>query len=364
MAQGNEQDQDDKTEAPSQKRIDDAYKEGNVPKSIELGGWFVFFGMALALAFAGSNATRFVHDMTPFLARPHEMPADPAGLMRLMAEVSAVIAFVLAGPMLLIFGFALFGAMTQHRIVATLKSVAPKMSRVSPLAGFKRVFGTEALLNIVKTILKFAIVGCAVFFALWPRRGDIARMIALDPAAMGAVILHDIVVLAIAIVIAFGFVAAGDYVFQRLRWFNKLKMTRHDMKEEFKQQEGSPEIKMRVRQLRRKMSQQALAQRVPKSTVVIANPTHFAVALQYEEGMQAPLCLAKGVDHLALKIRAMAEEKGIPVIEDPPLARSLHRLVEIDEEIPLEFYRPVAEIIGYVMRLNRSRSRPAPRRPV
>lgn len=362
MAEG-EQDQEDKSEAPSQKRIDDAYKDGNVPKSQELGTWFVMFGSALALAFAGSSARNFSELMTPFLARPHELVADPSGLLQISTHLMILLAGVLAGPVAVIAGFALFGSLVQHRVVASMKSVKPQFSRVSPLAGFKRVFGTEALISFVKTILKFLIVGGALVFALWPRRDDIARIIFLNPASMAGLILDDMMALVIAMLIAFGLVAGGDYLFQRLRWYNKLKMTRHDMKEEFKQQEGSPEIKMRLRQLRRKMSQQSIRTAVPKATLVVTNPTHFAVALQYEDGMQAPRCVAKGVDHLALRIRGIAEESGVPVIEDPPLARALHRLVEVNEEIPLELYKPVAEIIGYVLRLNRSRSRPGPRRP-
>lgn len=361
MAEG-ENDQHDKTEAPSQKRIEDALKDGNVAKSIELGTWFVFFGLALALSVMGSGAKSVAGSLAAFLAQAHDMPHDASGLTELISRLFATLGSALAWPLVLILGFALIGSLIQHQVVASLKSVSPQLSRISPLSGFKRIYGLEALINTVKTLLKFAVVTGTLILVLWPHRNEVAKILFFDPVAIVALIHGDLIAVMIAILIAFGVLAGGDYFVQRLRWYNKLKMSRHDMKEEFKQQEGSPEIKLRVRQLRRKFAQQAIRQRVPRATVIIANPTHFAVALQYEEGMRAPLCLAKGVDHLALKIRQLAEDSGVPVIEDPPLARALHRLVEIDEEIPLELYKPVAEIIGYVLRLNRSRSRPDARR--
>ena len=362
MAEG-ESDNEDKTEAPSQKKLDDALQEGNVPRSIELGTWFVFFGLALAISVMGANAQILSQVLSGMLARPHEMAVDAAGLSQIVTHLAAVVGSALAWPLVLIAAAALFGSMIQHQIAVTLKSVAPQLSRVSPLSGFKRIFGSEALINFVKTILKFIVVAVTLIIVMWPHRREMPQLLTFDPITIAHIIHADLLSVMIAVVIAFGVIAGGDYLVQRLRWYNKLKMTRHDLKEEYKQQEGSPEIKQRIRQLRRKLAKQSMAQRVPKATLVVANPTHFAVALQYEEGMRAPLCLAKGVDHLALKIRKLAEESGVPVIEDPPLARALHRLVEIDDEIPLELYKPVAEIIGYVMRLNRSRSRPDARRP-
>lgn len=357
-------DENEKTEAPSQKRLDEAFREGNVPKSIELGTWFVLFGLALALSAMGASAKGLMPILAIFLSRSHELPRDGAGLQNIVVQVFASLGAILSWPLVLIIGFALTGALIQHRIVVTLKSVAPQISRVSPMSGLKRIYGTDALINFVKTFLKFSVIAFTLVIVLWPRRHELPEILGFDPPAIVGLIRDDVISVLIAVLIAFGALAGGDYALQRLRWYNKLKMSRQDLKDEYKQQEGSPEIKQRLRQLRRKMAKQSMHQRVPKATLVVANPTHFAVALQYEEGMRAPLCLAKGVDHLALKIRGIAEEAGVPVIEDPPLARALHRMVEIDEEIPLEFYKPVAEIIGYVMRLNRSRLRPDARRPI
>jgi flagellar biosynthetic protein FlhB len=161
----------------------------------------------------------------------------------------------------------------------------------------------------------------------------------------------------VAVISIYTLVAGGDYFLQWINWQNRLRMSRQDLKDEFKQQEGSPEIKNKLRQMRRKMSRSAMMGRIPKATVIVTNPTHFAVALQFEEGMRAPICVAKGVDVLALRIRQLATEYDIPIIEDRPLARSLYKLVEVDDEIPLDLYKPVAEIIGYVMRLHMRRRR-------
>jgi len=154
-------------------------------------------------------------------------------------------------------------------------------------------------------------------------------------------------------------VAIADYMFQYRTWFNRQKMSLHEIKEEFKQTEGDPHIKGRLRQLRDARRKKRMMSAVPTASVVITNPTHFAVALQYERGMNAPVCVAKGVDTIARKIREVAEQHDVPIVENPPLARALHATIEIDEEVPAEHYQAVAEVIGFVMRLNRAAGRAA-----
>jgi flagellar biosynthetic protein FlhB len=156
-----------------------------------------------------------------------------------------------------------------------------------------------------------------------------------------------------SVVAALAIVAALDYLWQYREWYEKQKMSLRELKEEFKQTEGDPAIKAKIRQLRQARSRKRMMAAVPKSTVVITNPTHFAVALKYERGMAAPICVAKGVDAIALKMREVATNANVPVVENPPLARALHATVEIDQEIPPEHYKAVAEVIGYLMRLNR-----------
>ena len=176
-------------------------------------------------------------------------------------------------------------------------------------------------------------------------------MVTMDPAAILALTRTLSLEMLGMVVAILAIVAAADYFFQYRQWFERQKMSVRELKEEFKQTEGDPAIKAKIRQLRQTRMRKRMMAAVPKASVIITNPTHYAIALQYERGMNAPVCLAKGIDTIALKIREVAAEHRIPVVENPPLARALHATVEIDEEVPPEHYKAVAEVIGYVMRL-------------
>jgi flagellar biosynthetic protein FlhB len=252
--------------------------------------------------------------------------------------------------------------MLQHIPTPSLEHLMPKLSRVSPASGLSRVMGKDAVAQAVKSLAKLVIVGGVVSVALWGERANIARLPDMDMSAILDFARLALMHILMAVLAIHAFVAGGDYLFQWFSWQKRLMMSRQDLKDEYKQQEGNPEVKNKLRQLRRNFARRVMMGNVRKATVVIANPTHFAVALQYTEGMAAPICVAKGVDVLALRIRKLAEDHDVPVIEDRPLARSLYRLVEIDAEIPLDLYKPVAEIIGYVMRLRQRRAAPRPER--
>jgi flagellar biosynthetic protein FlhB len=229
----------------------------------------------------------------------------------------------------------------------------PKLDRVSPMAGFKRVFGKEAFVQFAKSLVKFAIVGVLIIAVLWPERYRLDEIIRLDPVRMLDVSWALMLKLLGSVLAIFAFVAGLDVVYQRFSWRNRLKMTKEEMKKEFKESEGSPEVKGRLRKMRMEILKRRMMTQVPKSNVIITNPTHYAVALRYEAGMNAPVLMAKGVDTLAARIREIATEHEIPIVENPPLARALHANVEVDQEIPEEHYKAVAEVIGYVMRLRR-----------
>jgi flagellar biosynthetic protein FlhB len=186
---------------------------------------------------------------------------------------------------------------------------------------------------------------------LWPKRNQLDGLVTMDPAVV--LLLTRALSLDVlgAVVALLAIIAAADYLFQYRQWYNRLKMSLQELKDEFKQTDGDPHIKARIRQLRVERSKKRMMAAVPQASVIITNPTHFAVALQYDRGMAAPVCLAKGLDNIALKIREVAAEHNIPIVENPPLARALHATVEIDEEVPPEHYKAVAEVIGYVMRL-------------
>jgi flagellar biosynthetic protein FlhB len=191
---------------------------------------------------------------------------------------------------------------------------------------------------------------------LWPERHRLEAMLRFDPAAIFGAVTGLTLHLMGAVVAMLAVVAIADYFFQYRQWYERQKMSLREIKEEFKQSEGDPHIKGRIRQLRQQRMKKRMMAAVPKASVIITNPTHFAVALSYERGMTAPVCVAKGLDRIALKIREIAGEHNIPIVENVPLARALYATVEIDEEIPVEHYHAVAEIIGYVMGLRRGLS--------
>jgi flagellar biosynthetic protein FlhB len=178
-------------------------------------------------------------------------------------------------------------------------------------------------------------------------------MARLEPAALLPATLALLIKLLGGILAIYAFLAVGDAVYQRMSWMKRQRMTKQELKQEFKESEGNPEVKARLRQIRSARVKKRMMAQVPTATVIVTNPTHYAVALRYETGMAAPVCVAKGVDALALRIRAVAAEHGVPVVENPPLARALHASVDVDDEIPVDHYKAVAELIGYVLRLRR-----------
>jgi flagellar biosynthetic protein FlhB len=221
----------------------------------------------------------------------------------------------------------------------------------------KRLFSKQALANFAKGILKIAIVGAVLTALMWPERTRMEALVTLDPAALLPFTAGLALKIMGAVVAMLAIVAAADYLFQYRQWYEKQKMTLQEVKEEFKQTEGDPTIKGKLKQMRLAQARKRMMANVPNASVIITNPTHYAVALQYQNGMAAPICLAKGVDALALKIREVAGEHRIPIVENPPLARALHATVEIDQPIPPEHYKAVAEVIGYVLRLRRGAQR-------
>jgi flagellar biosynthetic protein FlhB len=247
--------------------------------------------------------------------------------------------------------------MIQHRLVWSTEGLRPKLSKVSPLAGAQRLFSKEAVVNFLKGLVKLTLIGVVMVMVLWPERHRLDAMVRIEPASIISAIRSLSLSLLGTVVAILAIVAAADYFFQYRRWFEKQKMSLREMKEEFKQTEGDPHVKGRLRQLRHNRMRKRMMAAVPTASVVITNPTHYAVALKFERGMPAPICVAKGFDSIALKIREVAKDNGIPIVENPPLARALHATVKIDDEIPVEHYQAVAEVIGYVMRLRRGFSR-------
>lgn len=346
-------DQDSKTEEPTGKRLQDAHDKGNVISSMEVKTWTMLVGgTVVTLYMTPWMASRLRDGMIRFIEQPHAMRMDVGELQTLLLNVGLDVALVLAMPFALLIVIAVTVPIVQHGWLWTAEKIKPDINKINPWAGLTRLFSLRQLLEMLKNILKLVIVGAAAAFVLWPHHRDVEAVMTMEIVSQIAYLMDRLremlfVVLAIVMVMA-----AADYGYQRWDYMKKLRMTKQEVKDEHKQQEGDPMVKGRIRQLRVQRSRERMMQAVPTADVVITNPTHYAVALKYDmDSMPAPMVVAKGVDHLALRIRQLAEENDVSVVENPPLARTLYATVEIDQEIRPEHYKAVAEVIGYVMRL-------------
>lgn len=346
--------ENEKTEDPTQKRLDDALEKGDVAKSQEVNTWFVIAGGTLILSsFSGSVGSGIMTPMRNLIANSWMIRTDGPGLMALTQSLEYALLAAIGVPLLLLMLAAIAGNMIQHKLVWSTESLKPKFNKISPGAGFKRIFGKQAIANFLKGLFKLAALGAVMMAVLWPERQRLEAFVHFDPTALMTATTTLTVQLMGAVVAMLAAVAIGDYFFQYRTWFERQKMSLQEQKEEFKQSEGDPHIKGRIRQIRMERAKKRMMASVPKASVIITNPTHYSVALSYERGMSAPVCVAKGTDLVALKIREIAREHDIPIVENVPLARALYATVEIDDEIPVEHYHAVAEVIGYVMGLKR-----------
>ena len=356
-----ERDESERTEDPTPKRLNDAISRGDVVKSSEVSTWFIIAGGTLmVMVFAGPTAASLEATLRGLIAKSYQIPTDGPALVDLVKTLSLEVVAAFGVPILLLSLAAFAGNAVQHRIVFSFEPIRPQLSRISPLSGAGRLFSTQALSNFAKGLAKLCLVGAIMAALLWPQRHFLSGLITFDPAAILPFTRSLVMQMLGAVVAVLAIIATLDYLYQYRQWYDRHKMSVREIKEEFRQTEGDPVIKGKIRQMRMARARKRMMAQVPKASVVITNPTHFAVALQYERGMNAPVCLAKGVDLIARRIREVAEAHNIPVVENPPLARALHATVEIDQEIPPEHYRAVAEIIGYIMKLRRLAGRARP----
>jgi flagellar biosynthesis protein FlhB len=347
----------DKTQDPTQKRLDDAHDRGDVAKSQEINTWFVISGATLTLStFSGSIGSGILMPLRNLVANSWMIHADGPGLLELARSLEYMLIATLGVPLFMLALAAIAGNLVQHRLVWSGESLKPKFSKISPAAGAKRIFGKQAAANFAKGLFKVIALGAVMTAILWPERLRLESMLRFDPSALLGVTTSLTLKVLGAVVAMLAVVAIADFFFQYRQWYERQKMSLQEMKEEFKQSEGDPHVKGRLRQLRQARMKKRMMTAVPKASVIITNPTHYAVALFYERGMQAPVCVAKGVDLLALKIREIAGKHDVPIVENVALARALHATVEVDDAIPVEHYHAVAEIIGYVMGLKRGLS--------
>jgi flagellar biosynthetic protein FlhB len=353
MAESEGQDTE-KSEDPTAKRLEDAIKRGDVAKSQEVNTWFLLLGATIAFFMLGSSAAnQLAVAFRDVLGNLH-LATDPSlvtrAILRLCGQVGAAVGPVLA----ILVVAAIAGNAIQHRLLWTTEPLAPKLNRISLVAGAKRIFSKQAMVQFAKGLLKLAIVGSVIYTI---GASEIERMGLLinGEIALSVGVAFTLALKIMAAVTAImALVAAADYLWQQHSWYERQRMSVREVREEYKEQEGDPTIKAKLRQIRQSRSRKRMMSEVPEATVVVMNPTHFAVALKYEQGMGAPICVAKGQDNVALKIREVAYRHAVPVVQNPPLARALFKAVDVDQEIPVEHYKAVAELIGYVMKLRNS----------
>ncbi len=348
-----EKDQSQKTELPTQKRLDDAHKKGDSARAQEMRHAAMFGGASLVAAvLLGLGASYMMPMMELLLGDAQSFDLSPGGAHRLTTGLFGSLAIILAPVFAALMVAAVLGGLMSGRPTLAWKRIKPDVSKLSPMKGLKRLFGMQGLVEFLKTAAKFVIVTIAAIVAVWPEAGRLEASLAGDAAELTGLVMGLTVRMLLTITVLVIVMAAADFAWQRHAFTKKMMMTRQEVKDEQKDTEGSPEIRARLRAMRMEKAAQRMMAAVPNAAVVIMNPTHFAVALAYEHGeASVPICSAKGTDDIALRIRALAEESGVPVIENPPLARALHASIDIGEPVPESHYQAVATVISYVLGL-------------
>jgi flagellar biosynthetic protein FlhB len=357
-----DEDKDSKTEKPTEKKLRDTMEKGNVPHSREA----TLFASMLATViyvtfFLPGRIGRMAEVLRDLFEKPDQWQLETGpDVISLFIRIGWEVGNLLLPAVVLFFVFGIGSSLFQNLPTPVLDRIQPQFSRISPVAGWNRIFSTSGLVEFGKSLAKIFVVGIIMFFVLRGQFFHAIDSLVSDPQTI-FVRLSTIVQRILTIVLlATAVVGIGDVLWTRYHWVDQLKMTKQEVKEEFKQSQGDPIVKSRQRSIARDRARRRMMKQVPRATLVIANPTHFAVALRYvREENDAPVVVAKGQDLIALKIREIAEANGIPVFEDPPLARSMFAQVSVDSVIPSVFYKAVAELIHriYAAQSNRKRVR-------
>jgi flagellar biosynthetic protein FlhB len=343
----------EKSEEPTGKKLSDASNKGSVAQSQEIQSWAVMLIITLLMVGAIPSIMAYVSRFNQkFIENAHDFSTSSDDVQNLFKEVVLEIGIVILP---LMFSFLLVGVFVQIIQVGwnpSFEKFQIKLDKFSPAKGVKKLFGVRPLVEAGKGVVKLGIVGTVIFMLVAPMLVDVELLPAFDLMhTLERIKVIALVILA-ATVMIMTVIAAIDYIYQKWDHTEKLKMTKQEVKDETKQQDGDPKIKQRIAALRMERQRERMMQAIGKADVIITNPTHYAIALQYDmDTMPAPILVGKGMDSLALRIREVAEENDIPIVENPPLARALYAAVEIDEEIPAEHFHAVAEVIGYVFRL-------------
>ncbi len=351
-----DEDQSQKTEQPTQRKLDEARKKGQVANSRELNNALMISAATAFIAFLSPTVTNdFTEILMPFIASPHGFVISAENLRHAAAELLSSAGIVLILPALLFLAAALGGSLLQNGIVVSAEPLKPKLEKLSPISGVKRIFSLKSTVEFIKGLFKITLIGAAAVVLLWPDAPAVIQTVDIELIGVMAILKTLSLKLFAGVAALIVVIALLDILYQRFEHQKQLRMSRKDLQDEYKQTEGDPHVKARLKGLRAERARRRMMADVPKATVVVTNPTHYAVALHYDaDRMAAPRAVAKGMDLVARTIREVAEAHDVPVVENPPLARALHAAIDVGDEIPAEHYQAVAEVIGYVMRLKRS----------
>lgn len=348
------EDDDDsqKTEDPTPKRLEEARKKGQIALSREMNTWLMLLaGTIIIGTMSGSFMTDLTVYMRGFIEHAGDLPQVPGGFRETLGASFWKVFGLMALPLLALMFMAFIGPFIQVGPIFATEVIKPDVSKISPIKGFKRLFSMRSIVEFVKGLLKLAIVGFVGYLLLAPFFGKLEHLVGLPIQAMMHEMLALVLRLMAGVLVVLLVVAVLDVLYQRNEHMKKMRMSKQELKDEYKQSEGDPQVKGKLRQLRAEKARQRMMANVPGATVVITNPTHYAVALKYEpDTMEAPICVAKGADNIALKIREIAQANKVTIYENPPLARTLYSVIEIDEIVPPEHYKAVAEVISFVFR--------------
>lgn len=351
------EDQDDsqKTEQPTGKRLGQARERGQVVSSQEIKHWFMLVGTLLVvLVFLPFGSQRMMGRLGDFIGQVHAVPADSAALLDHFTESLGDVALVLLLPLGTLMLMAIAAPLLQHGVLWSTEKLKPSLDKLNPLPAIKRQFSLEVLAEFIKGLIKIILVAAAATAVIVPKFAGVEELIGLAPGPMMRRTWELALQLLLVVLAVMSVVAGLDYLYKRWDFYRQQRMTKQEVKDEHKESEGDPVVKGRLRQIRFERARRRMMAAVPEADVVVTNPTHFAVAMKYDPAtMAAPKVLAKGIDAIALKIRELAEQHDITIVENPPLARALYQSVEIDQEVPPEHYKAVAEVISYVFRLQR-----------
>jgi len=353
-----DKDPDSKTEEATPQKLEEARKKGDVAKSADVAPALSLMGATAVIVMGGGYfSTTIGEALLPFIAAPHQMIGGleaGAGIEIGTKALWAIAPFLGAVMLATIIG-GVGGNVFQSGLLFSAEKMKPKWDKVSPMAGFKRIFGPDGLMQFAQTFAKLVAVSVICWMVLKPHAREFENMAAMSPLTILPLTRDLMVVLMSSTLVFLGLGAGADFIWQRMRFAKRQRMTKEEVKEEYKNSEGDPHVKAKLKQIRMQRSRQRMMQNVPKATVIVTNPTHYSVALRYEAGDAAPVCVAKGVDALALRIREVAKEHDVPIVENVPLARALYAAVDIDETIPREHFEAAAKVIGFVMQKRKRR---------